>query len=125
LIIAATLHRNFTMNTPAHGMTGACCPSLPAVGVRPTMRSLLELADLAKAIGHPARIQILHLLIEKNTCVAGDIFEKIPLAQSTVSQHLKVLRQSGFIVGCQDGTRMCYCVDPAVLVRFKELASGL
>ena len=88
------------------------------------MRSLLELADLAKAIGHPARIQILRLLLDKNTCVAGDIFDKLPLAQSTVSQHLKVLRQAGLIIGCDDGPRVCYCVDPEVLARFKELVTG-
>ena len=88
------------------------------------MRSMLELADLAKAIGHPARVQILRLLLDKNTCVAGDIFLKLPLAQSTVSQHLKVLRQAGLIIGCDDGPRVCYCIDPQVLTRFKELVSG-
>ena len=89
------------------------------------MRSLLELADLAKAIGHPARVQILRLLSDKDGCVAGEIFEKLPLSQSTVSQHLKVLREAGLIIGCEDGQRVCYCVDPATLNRFKELAAGL
>lgn len=88
------------------------------------MRSMLELADLAKAIGHPARVQILRLLLDKNTCVAGDIFHKLPLAQSTVSQHLKVLRHAGLIIGCDDGPRVSYCVDTEVLSRFKELVSG-
>jgi DNA-binding transcriptional ArsR family regulator len=102
----------------------ACCPSPRTAGTKPSMRSMLELADLAKAIGHPARVQILRLLIEKNTCVAGDIFQKLPLAQSTVSQHLKVLREAGLIIGCEDGPRVCYCVESEVLARFKELVSG-
>ena len=110
------------MNKPP--VPAACCPSPRSTGAKPSMRSLLELADLAKAIGHPARIQILRLLLDKNTCVAGDIFDKLPLAQSTVSQHLKVLRQAGLIIGCEDGPRVCYCVDPEVLARFKELVTG-
>lgn len=102
----------------------ACCPPVRATGAKPSMRTMLELADLAKAIGHPARVQILRLLMDKNACVAGDIFQKLPLAQSTVSQHLKVLREAGLIIGCEDGPRVCYCVDPEVLNRFKELVSG-
>jgi DNA-binding transcriptional ArsR family regulator len=82
------------------------------------MHTLLELADLAKAIGHPARVQILRLLLERNSCAAGDIFLKLPLAQSTVSQHLKVLRQAGLILGCEDGPRVNYCVDSLALARF-------
>ncbi len=102
-----------------------CCPPVRATGAKPSMRSMLELADLAKALGHPARVQILRLLMEKNTCVAGDIFQKLPLAQSTVSQHLKVLRAAGLIIGCEDGPRVCYCVDSEVLARFKELVAGI
>lgn len=110
------------MNKPP--TPAVCCPTPRSPVTKPSMRSMLELADLAKAIGHPARVQILRLLLDKNTCVAGDIFHKLPLAQSTVSQHLKVLRQAGLIIGCDDGPRVCYCVDPEVLTRFKELVSG-
>lgn len=110
------------MNKPP--APAGCCPTPRSTGAKPSMRSMLELADLAKAIGHPARIQILRLLLDKNTCVAGDIFDKLPLAQSTVSQHLKVLRQAGLIIGCEEGPRVCYCVDPEVLARFKTLVSG-
>jgi ArsR family transcriptional regulator len=84
-----------------------------------------ELAELAKAIGHPARVQILLLLREKNACVAGSIFEQLPLAQSTVSQHLKVLREAGLILGCEDGPRVCYCIAPDALARLKDLVAGL
>lgn len=89
------------------------------------MRALLELAELAKAIGHPARVQILRQLLTSDTCQAGDIFEKLPISQSTASQHLKVLRKAGLIVGCADGQRMCYCVDPATLGRLKQLVAEL
>lgn len=79
---------------------------------------------MAKAIGHPARVQILRLLLERNSCAAGDIFLKLPLAQSTVSQHLKMLRQAGLILGCEDGPRVSYCVDSLALARFKNLTGS-
>ena len=103
----------------------ACCPTPRATGVKPSMRSMLELADLAKAIGHPARVQILRLLIEKNTCVCGDIVDSLPLAQATVSQHLKVLKNAGLIQGEIDGPRICYCVDHGRIAQFKTLVSSL
>ena len=84
-----------------------------------------ELAALAKAIGNPARVQILHILVRRTTCVCGDIVEELPLAQSTVSQHLKVLKDAGLIRGEVDGPRMCYCVEPRTLRRLKALVGGL
>lgn len=84
-----------------------------------------ELAALAKAVGHPARVAILRLLARKNACVCGEIVEELPLAQSTVSQHLKVLKQAGLVQGEVDGPRICYCVDPRALRRLKVLVAGL
>lgn len=84
-----------------------------------------ELADLAKALGHPARVRIVKILVERNACICGDIVEEIPLAQSTVSQHLKQLQESGLIQGEVDGPRVCYCIDPARLKRLKVLIAGL
>lgn len=84
-----------------------------------------ELAMLAKAIGHPARVQILRLLARRETCVCGDIVSELPLAQSTVSQHLKVLKEAGLIRGDVDGPRVCYCLEPWALRRFKALVGGL
>jgi ArsR family transcriptional regulator len=84
-----------------------------------------ELAMLAKAIGHPARVQILRLLARRDSCVCGDIVDELPLAQSTVSQHLKVLKEAGLIRGDVDGPRVCYCLEPWALRRFKALAGGL
>jgi ArsR family transcriptional regulator len=84
-----------------------------------------ELASLSKALGHPARVKILRLLIRKNSCVCGDIVEELPLAQSTVSQHLKVLKDAGLIRGDVDGPRVCYCIEPRTLRRLRALIGGL
>jgi len=84
-----------------------------------------ELAALAKAVGHPARVQILRLLVRREACICGDIVDELPLAQSTVSQHLKVLKGAGIIRGEIDGPRTCYCVEPAVLRRLKALVGSL
>lgn len=70
-----------------------------------------KIARYAKALGHPARIAILQLLIKKQACVCGDIVEELPLSQSTVSQHLKELKEAGFIKGDIDGAKVCYCID--------------
>ncbi len=84
-----------------------------------------ELATLAKAIGHPARIRILRILARRMTCDCGDIVDELPLAQSTVSQHLKVLKEAGLIRGDVDGARVCYCIEPRSLRRLKVLVAGL
>ncbi len=84
-----------------------------------------ELATLAKALGHPARVQIMRLLVRREACICGDIVDELPLAQSTVSQHLKVLKEAGLIRGEIDGPRTCYCVDPRALRRFKALIGSL
>jgi len=71
----------------------------------------LKLADFAKAISHPARIEILRILAQKNICMCGEIVLEIPLAQSTVSQHLKELKSAGLISGTIDGPKSCYCLN--------------
>jgi DNA-binding transcriptional ArsR family regulator len=70
-----------------------------------------EMAILAKALGHPARIAILQFLIKTKSCVCGDIVDELPLSQSTVSQHLKELKNAGLIKGDIDGPSVCYCID--------------
>ena len=69
------------------------------------------LAEFAKAISHPARVAILKVLAEKQTCICGEIVEVLPLAQSTVSQHLKELKEIGLIDGTIDGAKSCYCIN--------------
>lgn len=70
-----------------------------------------KLADMAKAMSHPARIAILRVLAERNTCICGEIVEVMPLAQATVSQHLKELMGAGLIKGTIDGKKSCYCIN--------------
>jgi ArsR family transcriptional regulator len=70
-----------------------------------------RLTQMLKALGHPARMQIFRYLSENPQCITGDIVEVLPLAQATVSQHLKVLRDSGLICGTIEGPATCYCLD--------------
>lgn len=104
----------------------ACAPVGPA-DQRPLEGAAAdeELAQLAKAIGHPLRVQILRILEQRDTCVCGDLVELLPVAQSTVSQHLKVLKDAGLIRGEIDGPRVCYCIEPRVLRRLKVLIAAL
>jgi len=83
------------------------------------------LATLAKAIAHPVRLQIVRLLSSRTTCVCGEIVESLPLAQSTVSEHLRVLKQAGLVKGEVDGPRVCYCLDPEGVSRLKKLMEEL
>lgn len=80
-----------------------------------------ELAELAKALGHPARIAILKELARRNTCVCGEIVQVLPLAQSTVSQHLKELKAAGWITGTVEGVKSCYCINRVMFNRLKQL----
>lgn len=82
---------------------------------------ILKLAEFARALSHPARIEILRVLAEKQECVCGELVADLPLAQSTVSQHLKVLKEIGLIKGEIDGPRSCYCID---WVAFEKLSEG-
>jgi ArsR family transcriptional regulator len=106
----------------------ACCPP-PAdePDLRPVQGDAAdeELAALTKALGHPVRVQIIRLLTLRESCVCGDIVKELPLAQSTVSQHLKVLKDVGLIRGEIDGPRTCYCLEPRTLRRLKALVGGL
>ena len=74
-----------------------------------------EMAEQAKALSHPARLAILRVLADRDECICGEIVADLPLAQSTVSRHLKVLKEAGFIQGTVDGPSVCYCLDPAAL----------
>ena len=74
-----------------------------------------KISDWAKALSHPARIKILKILAQKNICMCGDIVDLMPLAQATVSQHLKELKRVGFIKGEIEGPKICYCLDHSVL----------
>lgn len=82
--------------------------------------SQIELASIAKALGHPARIAILDYLLTQKTCICNDIVQKIALAQPTISQHLKELKQAGIIQGSIEGNSICYCINPASIETIKN-----
>jgi ArsR family transcriptional regulator, arsenate/arsenite/antimonite-responsive transcriptional repressor len=84
-----------------------------------------ELAKLAWAVAHPARVRLLRILIAHNACMCGELVDHMELAQSTVSQHLKILKESGLIQGEVDGPKVCYCVNPASLSRLKKMVATL
>src|SRR5689334_9548676 len=104
----------------------SCCEAPTEVRpLRPSSVNSEELAKLAWAIAHPARVKILSILLTRSTCVCGELVDAMPLAQSTVSQHLKILKESGLVQGEIDGPKVCYCVNPAMLSRLKELVATL
>lgn len=84
-----------------------------------------ELASLARALAHPARVAIVRLLLGGGECICGDLVGALPLAQATVSQHLKVLKEAGLVRGEIDGPRVCYCANPATVKRLRQLVSTL
>ncbi|MAL18898.1 MAG: transcriptional regulator [Balneola sp.] len=85
----------------------------------------VKAAAYAKALAHPARIAILEILASRATCICGDITDELPLAQSTVSQHLKALKSAGIIKGEIDGVRTCYCLDEENLEELKNVMGTL
>ena len=83
-----------------------------------------RIAALAKAIGHPARVAILQEIINKQSCVCGDLVTELPLAQATISQHLKALKEVGFIQGEIEGTSVCYCINESLWEEVKTIFDG-
>jgi ArsR family transcriptional regulator len=79
-----------------------------------------QLARQLKALAHPARLAIVRLLAERDACVCGEIVDDLPLAQSTVSQHLKALKEAGLVQGTVEGRSTCYCLDPEVVAALEE-----
>lgn len=84
-----------------------------------------ELAGMAQALGHPVRVAILRILVGREECICGELVEELPVAQSTVSQHLKKLKDANWIRGSVDGPRTCYCIEPAALERFRRLFDAI
>ncbi len=84
-----------------------------------------ELAAIAKALGHPARIAIIQHLLKVNSCICGDIVDEIPLAQPTISRHLKELKAVGIIKGTIEGTSINYCIDSAKWRAIQSMLNGL
>jgi ArsR family transcriptional regulator, arsenate/arsenite/antimonite-responsive transcriptional repressor len=91
----------------------------------PKTQDAEELARLAWAVAHPARVRIVRLLRDRDSCVCGEIVDEMPLAQSTVSQHLKILKESGLVQGEVDGPSVCYCINSQKLTELKRLVADL
>lgn len=123
---SAVTERGDAMTERGDAVTECCGPGgaveVPQLG---SAAGQDQLASLAKALGHPARVQIMQLLLARDACVCGEIVAELPLAQATVSQHLKVLRESGLVRGEIDGPRICYCVDRPRLSVLEGLLSQL
>jgi DNA-binding transcriptional ArsR family regulator len=80
-----------------------------------------RLAAMMKALGHPARIAILQILVKSQACICGDIVDKLGLAQATISQHLRELKDVGIIKGTIEGTSVCYCIDSKVWKQYQKV----
>lgn len=105
-----------------------CCPPPRDPASTPTLTPEQErdqLATFCNALGHPTRVAIMQILIQRERCICGEIVEELPIAQSTVSRHLAKLKEAGLIRGEIDGPRVCYCVEPAALQLFAELSTKL
>jgi ArsR family transcriptional regulator, arsenate/arsenite/antimonite-responsive transcriptional repressor len=84
-----------------------------------------QLSSLFKALSHPARIAIIEYLLKVDSCICGDIVNELPLAQPTVSQHLKELKNVGIIKGNIEGTAICYCINTETLKKFESFFSNI
>lgn len=85
---------------------------------------LARLSAQAKALGHPARWAILQVLAARQECICGELVDAIPLAQSSVSRHLKALKEAGLVQGTVDGPRVCYCLDREAVAALREAFGG-
>ena len=84
-----------------------------------------RLVQIFRALAHPARLRIVRLLMRKQTCICGEVVEELPLAQSTVSQHLKILKDAGIVIGQVEGPSICYCLAPGALAYLREAVTKL
>jgi ArsR family transcriptional regulator len=103
-------------------MKSPCNPNRPKVS---NISFDKDLAALCKAMAHPARVKLIKILIDKGSCISGSLSDELPLAASTVSEHLRILKEVGLVKGEIDGQRRCYCVDENRLKKFKTLISEL
>jgi ArsR family transcriptional regulator len=118
-----------TKVTNATGALETCCSDGGEIRAPSTVVLTVQdeevLSSMAKALGHPARVRILRLLAEQTSCVTGDIVARLPLAQSTVSEHLRILREAGLIQGEIEGPRTSYCVDRTRIDLLRSLVASL
>jgi len=101
-----------------------CCTTNEKLAL-PDVAWAEDLAKLSWALAHPARVRIVRLLLNRTSCMCGEIVEEMPLAQSTVSQHLKILKETGLVQGEIDGPRVCYCINNNAMAKLKKLIASL
>lgn len=120
------VHRKSTMKATTPASEPCCPPAKEQADLRPVEGDEAdeELATLAKALAHPARVKIVRILIRKNACICGDIVADLPLAQSTVSQHLKVLKEARLVTDRAEGTRRLYALDPRGIEMLRDWVDG-
>jgi ArsR family transcriptional regulator len=94
-------------------------------GRRISEQRQVQLAGYCKALAHPVRVEIIKILLAKGSCISGDLAESFDKAHSTVSEHLKILKESGLVQGTIDGPKRCYCVNPEALRQMKQLLNLL
>lgn len=110
---------------PDGGLNPVHCERVPNPLPLPTVANAEGLARLAWALAHPARVRIVRLLLQRKSCLCGEIVAEMPLAQSTVSQHLKILKDTGLVQGEIDPPRVCYCINPNALAQLKQWIADL
>jgi ArsR family transcriptional regulator, arsenate/arsenite/antimonite-responsive transcriptional repressor len=103
-------------------MAKNCCPPESSAAVE---FDADEIALICKALGHPARVRLLKHLADYGACFFGNLADVLPLAPSTISQHVTILKEAGLILGSSDEQRVCYCVNPARLKQLKKMVAGL
>ena len=101
-----------------------CCDPVATAGPAADLDDE-QLAGMAKALGHPLRVRIVRLLLERQTCMTGDLVAELPVAQSTVSEHLRILREAGLVRGEIEGPRTSYCVSPDGLAALRQALGAL
>jgi ArsR family transcriptional regulator len=101
-----------------------CCTTSEKMSL-PDVAWAEDLAKLTWALAHPARVRIVRVLLNRTSCMCGEIVEEMPLAQSTVSQHLKILKETGLVQGEIDGPRVCYCINQDAMAKLKKLIASL
>lgn len=104
---------------PSQCLNEAAQASAPPVPLNKANDELT--ANLAWGIAHPARVRILRILLARKACICGELVDQMSLAQSTISQHLKILKSAGLVIGEVDGPKVCYCVNLAVFQKLKQL----
>lgn len=120
--MGAAMSDHHVSPAPSDGVAGCCVVPTEAA---PLAFDPERLATLCKALGHPARVKLLKILMARDACVCGELVEELPLAQSTISEHLRILKEAGLVQGIIDGPRRCYCVDHTVLRELAGLMGGL